>query len=94
VPIPLPARIGRLANSRDESCAMSQGLMKGMVSNPMLPEHVAGAQVARGCISTAFHGVTQRLRDPLRLAAGDKCDAHAGLDKKVVTAPAVLQQRD
>jgi hypothetical protein len=38
--------------------------------------------------------VTQRLRDPLRPSAGDKRDAHAGFDEKVVTASAVLQQRD
>jgi hypothetical protein len=44
--------------------------------------------------STVFHGETQRLRDPLRLSTGDKRDAHTGFDQKVVTTPAVLQQRD
>ena len=64
------------------------------VIKPSAPEQAAGILGQPLLYSRAFHGEAQRLRNPLRLSAGDKRDAHAGFDKKVVTAPAVLQQRD
>ena len=60
----------------------------------MLPNKPPAVRAPGGLYSTAFHGMAQRLRNPLRLSTGDKRDAHAGFDKKFVTAPAVLQQRD
>jgi len=64
------------------------------VIKPDAPEQAAGISGHPLLYSTAFHGETQRLRDALRLSAGDKRDAHAGFDQKLVTAPAMLQQRD
>jgi len=79
------------AQFRLDSCGMNQAIINGMFD---APEQAAGGDGTRGLSSTAFHGVAQRLRNPLRLSTGDKRDAHAGFDKKLVTAPAVLQQRD
>src|SRR6185437_12500198 len=41
-----------------------------------------------------LHGNSQRFWDALGLTAGDKGDPHFGLDKKIGSASALLQQRN
>jgi len=56
---------------------MNQAIVSGMFD---VPEQAAGGEGTPRLYSTAFHGVAQRLRNPLRLSTGDKRDAHAGFD--------------